>query len=89
MRSFGSTPAAADLRKAPFVQLFDLDTDVRETKNLASDRPEIAARLAALLDKVVADGRSTPGRALENDVPRVELHRNSVQWIERHSGTQR
>ncbi len=89
MRSFGSTPAVADLRKAPFVQLFDLDTDVRETKNLAGDRPEVAARLAALLDKAVADGRTTPGRALENDVPRVELHRNSEQWIERYSGTQR
>lgn len=89
MRSFGSPPAVADLRKAPFVQLFNLDSDVRETKNLASDRPEIAARLAALLDKVVADGRSTPGRAIENDVPRVELHRNSEQWIERYSGTQR
>ena len=89
MRSFGSTPAAADLRKAPFVQLFNLDTDVRETKNLAGDSPEIAAKLAALLDKVVKDGRSTPGPALENDVPRVGLHRNSVQWIERYSGTQR
>lgn len=89
MRSFGSTPAVADLRKAPFVQLFNLDTDVRETKNLAGDRPGVAARLAALLDKAVADGRTTPGQALENDVPRVELHRNSEQWIERYSGTQR
>ncbi|MDE0262854.1 MAG: arylsulfatase [Bryobacterales bacterium] len=87
MRSFGSAPTADDLRKAPFVQLFDLDTDVRETKNLASDRPEVVARLAALLDKTVADGRSTPGPALENDVPHVEVHRNSVQWIERYGGT--
>ena len=87
MRLFGSAPTAADLRKAPFVQLFNLDTDVRETKNLASDRPEVAARLAALLDKTVADGRSTPGPALANDVPGVELHRNSVQWLERYSGT--
>ena len=67
--------------------MFDLDTDVRETKNLASDRPEVAARLAALLDKTVKDGRSTPGPALENDVPGVELHRNSVQWLEHYSGT--
>lgn len=89
MRSFGSTPAAADLRKAPFVQLFNLDTDIRETKNLAGDRPEVAARLAALLDKAVADGRTTPGRALENDVRPVELHRNSEQWIERYRATQR
>ena len=89
MRAFGSTPATADLRKAPFVQLFNLDTDVRETKNQASVRPEVAARLAALLDKTVADGRSTPGPSLENDVPRVELHRNSEQWLERYSGAQR
>lgn len=89
MRAFGSTPATADLRKAPFVQLFNLDTDVRETMNQSSVRPEVAARLAALLDKTVADGRSTPGPSLENDVPRVELHRNSEQWLERYSGAQR
>ena len=87
LRSFGSKPGVTDLRKAPFVQLFDLDQDVRETNNLASDRPEVAARLAELLDKTIEDGRSTPGPALENDVPRVELHRNSTQWIKRHSGT--
>ena len=87
LRSFGSKPGVTDLRKAPFVQLFDLDQDVRETNNLASERPEVAARLAELLDKTIEDGRSTPGPALENDVPLVELHRNSTQWIKRHSGT--
>ena len=88
LRTFGSQPSISDLRKAPFVQLYDLDADVREEKNLAADRPEIAAQLAELLDKTIKDGRSTPGRALENDVPNVPVHRNSEQWIERYSGTQ-
>ena len=87
LRTFGSQPSISDLRKAPFVQLYDLDADVREEKNLAADRPEIAAQLAELLDKTIKDGRSTPGRALENDVPNVPVHRNSEQWIERYSGT--
>ena len=88
LRTFGSQPSISDLRKAPFVQLYDLDADVREEKNLAADRPEIAAQLAESLDKTIKDGRSTPGRALENDVPNVPVHRNSEQWIERYSGTQ-
>ena len=88
LRTFGSQPSISDLRKAPFVQLYDLDADVREEKNLAADRPEIAAQLAELLDKTIKDGRSTPGRALENDVPNVPVHRNSEEWIERYSGTQ-
>ena len=87
LRSFGSPPSTADLRKAPFVQLYDLDADVRETKNLAASHPEVAAQLAELLDKTIRNGRSTPGPALENDLPSVELHRNSEQWIKRYSGT--
>ena len=86
LRGFGSQPAISDLRRAPFVQLYDLDADVREAKNLAADRPEIAAQLAELLEKTIRDGRSTPGPALENDLPNVEVHRNSEQWIKRYSG---
>ncbi|WP_437206840.1 sulfatase family protein [Planctomicrobium sp. SH664] len=53
----------------PPVQLFDLSTDIGETINLQEAHPEIVARLTQLLEKYVADGRSTPGLPQENAVP--------------------
>lgn len=51
------------------VQLYDLSTDVGERENLAEAQPEVVARLTALLEKYVADGRSTPGAPQKNDAP--------------------
>ena len=53
------------------LQLYDLSTDIAETKNLASERPEIVERLTKLLERTVAEGRSTPGTKQGNDVPVV------------------
>ena len=41
--------------------------DIGETHNLQAEHPEVVARLTALLERYVADGRSTPGTALAND----------------------
>ena len=41
-------------------ELYDLATDIGETKNLAGERPEIVRELAATLDKLRASGRSRP-----------------------------
>ena len=49
-------------------QLFDLAADLAETQNVATDQPALAAELAALLQKLIDDGRSTPGPARKNDV---------------------
>ncbi len=51
----------------PECQLYDVQTDLGEQKNLQAERPEVVARLTALLEKYVADGRSTPGPAQKND----------------------
>ena len=53
----------------PDVQLFDLANDVGERKNLYREHPEIVKRLTALLEKYVADGRSTPGAKQSNTTP--------------------
>jgi arylsulfatase A-like enzyme len=47
-------------------QLFDLAADRAETKNLAAEMPGTVKRLAELLDKLIADGRSTPGEPQKN-----------------------
>jgi arylsulfatase A-like enzyme len=63
----GDDEAAA--QGLPDAQLYDLAADPGETKNLIATHRAEAARLAALLRRIVADGRSTPGPALANDVP--------------------
>ena len=50
------------------VQLYDLAADIGETKNLAAVQPDRVVELQALLDKLIADGRSTPGSPQKNDV---------------------
>jgi arylsulfatase A len=60
------TPKAADL---PPVQLFDLTKDIGEQTNVQDKHTEVVARLTKLLEKYVADGRSTPGAPQQNAVP--------------------
>ena len=45
---------------APPGQLYDLATDLGETKNAYLDHPETVARLKALFAKQKKDGRSRP-----------------------------
>lgn len=49
-------------------ELYDLATDVGETKNLADEQPARVAEMKLQLEKLIADGRSTPGEAQKNDV---------------------
>ena len=49
-------------------QLFDLDADPAQHADLFAERPEIAEELHRKLIEIVANGRSTPGPALANDV---------------------
>lgn len=49
-------------------QLYDLDADLAEARNLAAEQPERVAEMKALLEKLITDGRSTPGEPQKNDV---------------------
>ena len=53
----------------PLVQLYDMQADPGETRNLHAEYPDKIKELLALLRRYVADGRSTPGPRQENDVP--------------------
>ncbi len=65
-----SKPGDNDARKQglPDVQLYDLSTDIGETRNLQAEHSEVVERLRTLLDRQIADGRSTQGIKQENDV---------------------
>lgn len=49
-----------ELGNDPQGQLYDLSTDLGETKNLIAERPEVAAALAALREKGMSDSRTAP-----------------------------
>ena len=71
-----SKPGDPQARKQglPEIQLYDMTRDVGERVNEQSRQPEVVQRLTQLLEKYVADGRSTPGAPQKNDVP-VELRK--------------
>lgn len=63
---------AARLQGLPDTQLYRIaDGDIAEEKNVAAQNPEVVARLTRLLEKSVADGRTTPGAPQKNAVPVV------------------
>lgn len=70
-----SAPREADAaqRKLPAIQLYDLEADPKESKNVAADHPEVVARLTAILRRYVEQGRSTDGPAQAN-------HDGAMHW---------
>lgn len=72
LESFGRKPVRADLLKAPFVQLFNLEEDPTESVNLAANEPERVAAMVRMFDAQFEAGRSTPGDGRENDRPSLD-----------------
>ena len=54
-------PGGAEGAQLAAVQLYDLAKDNGEINNVQASHPQVVARLTKLLEKHVADGRSTPG----------------------------
>jgi arylsulfatase A-like enzyme len=52
----------------PPAQLYNLASEAAEQRNLAAEEPAVVERLTRLLERYVAEGRSTPGPAQTNDV---------------------
>ena len=61
--------AAARKQGLPHMQLYDMTQDIGERQNQQAGQPEVVARLTKLLEKYIADGRSTPGARQKNDAP--------------------
>jgi arylsulfatase A-like enzyme len=64
-------PGSKEAAELPSVQLYDLTADIGEQVNVCQQHPEIVERLTVLLQKYVADGRSTPGVKQNNTTPVV------------------
>ena len=70
-------PGSAAAKRLPAVQLYDLRKDIGETTNVHEQHPDVVKRLTKLLEKYVADGRSTPGSAQSN-TGKVNIWRQRV-----------
>jgi len=64
VRGVGDGPPSKDTALPPG-QLYNIEQDFGEVNNLYEQHPEIVKRLTALLDRYLAEGRSTPGRRVE------------------------
>jgi arylsulfatase A len=60
-------PGTKDAEGLPPLQLYNLATDPAERHNVQDQHPDVVARLTSLMEKYVADGRSTPGPTRKND----------------------
>jgi len=52
----------------PMAQLYDFGKSTDEQQNLQAANPEVIAKMRGELEKIVKDGRSTPGASQKNDV---------------------
>jgi arylsulfatase A-like enzyme len=62
-------PGNADAQQQglPEVQLYDLAADIGERHNVQAQHPEVVTQMTKMLEKVIAEGRSTPGASQKND----------------------
>jgi len=53
----------------PLFQLYNIKDDPGETKNLFPEQSMIVKEMVNVLQEIVANGRSTPGKTICNDIP--------------------
>ena len=59
-------------------QRYNLADDLAETKDLATEKPELIAELMTRRERLITRGRSTPGAPQTNDVPVKRLAEAAV-----------
>lgn len=60
-------------------QLYNLAVDLSESNNRATSEPTRVAEMKALLERIITDGRSTPGPKQKNDIRVVRYPREEAK----------
>lgn len=70
-----SAPKSNDknIKSLPPYQLYNMESDPGESKNLCDEYPETVRELKSLMIKYIKDGRSTPGTPQKNDGKEIVL----------------
>ena len=64
-------------RGLPEIQLYDLNADIREMKNVSAQHPDVVEQLKKWLEQTIVNGRSTVGPRPLNDAPIIVNKPNS------------
>ena len=62
----------------PLYELYDIEADPGETKNLYFDHPEVVGRLQQQITHIIKNGRSTPGQPQSF----VKTNWDQLTWME-------
>ena len=62
------TPKDTEKLDLPKLQLYDLNSDIKEQFNVVDQHPEIVEKMTTLMNSYIQNGRSTAGSVQENDV---------------------
>jgi arylsulfatase A len=60
-------PGSKEEKALPDIQLYDLSSDISESRNVSPEEPEVVARLTKQLEEIISQGRSTAGEKQAND----------------------
>jgi arylsulfatase A-like enzyme len=64
-------PDRDNVNGLPPIQLYDLESDIGEQKNVYDNHPDIIEELTSIMTRYVKNGRSTPGKAQKNTGPQL------------------
>lgn len=71
-------PDAPKGSPASEMRLYNLAEDIGETNDLSAKHPERVTQIRTLYEKLITDGRSTPGAVQDNDVEIVRFPRETA-----------
>ena len=72
-------PGTPEIDSLPPIQLYDLQADIGETRNLYDLYPDIVTELQSQLEQYIINGRSTPGEVQKNTLPD---HWPGIGWMD-------
>ena len=82
LKTYGKNPTSRqELQQYPFLQLYNLETDPSESKNLAETHPEQVNQMISEVRQLISTGHSHPDAAIDADARQIPLFRHVPRSI--------